>query len=354
MGKAAPDARLYLLVSGQVALTRNKRPLELVMPGEIFGATSVLCGTSRMASATVLKEAVVLGVDLARFTNTLQQMPDFALIMMRLLGTRMQGSFARAAKLGLPPLPPPVNRDALGATLINELRHALGDPQPIRMDQGGKVISAGAAAMFMYVLVEGRVAITVDDTVVERIGPGGVFGEMALVGGSARAADAVTEVASAWYPIGRKELTHVTLTSAELGVALLRSLCRRVMHAGFLLSESPARLAAMPLPRLDISRIGGLKMLQGRTLRNFITEATALVGTIEAAQAANDATALLAAAKALKELTQKVGAERLNFYAGSLETVLTAGPREAAPNVVTAMREELQDTCDEVREQIGA
>ena len=64
--------------------------------------------------------------------------------------------------------------------------------------------------------------------------------------------------------------------------------------------------------------------------------------------------ALLAAAKALRELTQKVGAERLNFYAGSLETVLTAGPREAAPNVVTAMREELQDTCDEVREQIGA
>ena len=97
---AGSGAQLYLLVSGQVALTRNKHPLELVMPGEIFGATSVLCNTSRMATATVLKDAVVIGIDLPRFTKTLQQMPDFALVMMRLLGTRLQGSFARAAKLG--------------------------------------------------------------------------------------------------------------------------------------------------------------------------------------------------------------------------------------------------------------
>ena len=350
---AGSGAQLYLLVSGQVALTRNKHPLELVMPSEIFGATSVLCNTSRMATATVLKDAVVIGIDLPRFTKTLQQMPDFALVMMRLLGTRLQGSFARAAKLGLPPLPPPINKDALDATLIRQLGHALGDPQPIRMEPNGKVISAGAVAMFMYVLIEGRVAISLNDAVVERVGPGGVFGEMALVGGGARAADAVTEAASAWYPIGRKELAHVTLTSADLGVALLRSLCRRLMHAGFLLSEPPARLAAMPLARLDLSRMGGLKMFQGRTLRSFVSEATLLVGRIEGALAGNDSAGLLASAKTLKELTQKVGAERLNFYAGSLEAVLTTGPREAAPNVVAAMREELQDTCDEVREQIG-
>lgn len=351
--QSAPGAQIYLLVSGQVALTRNKRPLELVMPGEIFGATTVLCNSSRIATATVLKDAVIIGIDLPAFAKTLQRQPDFALILMRLLGARLQGSFARAAKLNLPELPPLQNRDALGSAQIGQLGHALGDPQPTRMEPGGKVISAGGVAMFMYVLIEGRIGIMLGESAVETIGPGGAFGEMALVGGGARAADAVVEVAASWYPIGRKELVHVTAASAELGMGLLRSLCRRVMHAGFLLSEPPARLAAMQLVRVDVGRMGGLKMFQGRTLRTFISEATALVARAESALAANDPAGMLAAARALREQTLKVGADRLGYYAGSLETALTTGPREAAPNVVAALRDELQDTCDEVREAIG-
>jgi CRP/FNR family cyclic AMP-dependent transcriptional regulator len=79
----------------------------------------------------------------------------------------------------------------------------------------------------MYVVLEGRVAITIKGGLVGRAGPGGVFGEMALVDQSARAATAVAENDCALLAINRAAFLQLVKTSPAFGAALLSGLAAR-------------------------------------------------------------------------------------------------------------------------------
>jgi len=56
---------------------------------------------------------------------------------------------------------------------------------------GETVFRSGDPADGMYAVVEGEVEIQLDGRVLERIGPGGVFGEMALIDALPRSATAI-------------------------------------------------------------------------------------------------------------------------------------------------------------------
>ena len=60
-----------------------------------------------------------------------------------------------------------------------------------------------------------------------RAGPGGVFGEMALVDQSVRAATATAETACALLAINRVAFLYLVKTSPAFGAALLSGLAER-------------------------------------------------------------------------------------------------------------------------------
>ena len=60
----------------------------------------------------------------------------------------------------------------------------------------------------MYAVVQGRVAVTIGGRVVERLGPGGAFGEAALVDPSPRLASAVAETDCELQPITAPGISH--------------------------------------------------------------------------------------------------------------------------------------------------
>ena len=88
----------------------------------------------------------------------------------------------------------------------------------------------GEGGVFMYVVLEGRIAISIKSKVVERIGPGGVFGEMALVDQSPRAASAVAETASSLLSINRSDVLSSVKTNPAFAVSLLRGLADRLRY----------------------------------------------------------------------------------------------------------------------------
>lgn len=65
------------------------------------------------------------------------------------------------------------------------------EQQTESMAAGQTVFSAGEKGQAMFAVIEGEVDIVIRGKVVESIGPGGVFGEMALVDDSPRAATAM-------------------------------------------------------------------------------------------------------------------------------------------------------------------
>ncbi len=83
----------------------------------------------------------------------------------------------------------------------------------------------------MYLPREGRVAITADGRTLERVGVGGVFGEMALVDRATRAANAVAETDCALMAVNRKQFLELVQTNPAFGLSLLKLLAQRLQAA---------------------------------------------------------------------------------------------------------------------------
>ena len=82
----------------------------------------------------------------------------------------------------------------------------------------------------MYVVLEGRVAISIKGGVVGRVGAGGMFGEMALVDQSVRAATATAEIDSKLIAINRNAFLQLVKTSPAFGSSLLAGLAERAKN----------------------------------------------------------------------------------------------------------------------------
>jgi CRP-like cAMP-binding protein len=228
-GIFARKARMYLLLEGQVALTVKGKPLHLVLPGEYFGELAIISDAPRSATATALKKSQLATMDEKRVLQALPQAPEFALQLVSSITGQMRRSVVRllAAKR---PMVPRLGGTGIDAEQAAKLRSTLGDRQPTVMKKGEVVVNQGASGIYMFVLLEGTAAISVDGRAVEQVGPGETFGEVALLGAAPRAASAVAETDGAWMPVNREAFLRIVREHPAIGLALLRSMCERVRH----------------------------------------------------------------------------------------------------------------------------
>ena len=82
----------------------------------------------------------------------------------------------------------------------------------------------------MYVVRSGKVNITTFGTVLETVGPNGMFGEMALIDGSPRSATAVAAEATEVAPIDRRAFAHLVRQDPDFALRVMRLLASRIRH----------------------------------------------------------------------------------------------------------------------------
>lgn len=234
-GFFAKGSRVFLLLEGEVTLTLNGKPIDLIMPGEFFGELSLILDAPRTATATARKNCVVLALDEKRLLDSLRQAPEFALMLVGVMAQRLRRSVERLLGGRGGPLPPRAGGRGLDDKMLAELRHAMGDPAPTPMKAGDAIVTKGAVGASMFVVTAGQVSIAVDGHVVERVGPGEIFGETALLGPAARAATATAEADGAWLPVARKDFLALIKAKPAAGLALLRSMSERICHMTSLL-----------------------------------------------------------------------------------------------------------------------
>ena len=234
-GFFAKGARIYLLLDGDVMLTRAGKPLDLVPPGEIFGEMAAIAEAPRSATATAHKNCRVLSLDEKQFQHALQKKPEFALMLMSVMAQRLRRGVARLAAAKKTAVEVLEHKNTLDKKMLAELQHALGDPVPTTAAAGKTVVTKGALGACMFVVTRGRIAISVDGTVIEHVGPGGAFGEMALVDRSGRSATAIAETDSDWLLIGKDQFVAMVGARPAFGIALMRSMSARVLHIDKLL-----------------------------------------------------------------------------------------------------------------------
>ncbi len=231
-------AKMYLLVEGEVKLVIGRKAIDILKSGEIFGEMALISGMRRTATAVATTACRVLSMKMSQFQQALSRTPEFALMLMSIMINRLRLTTARLSiKHALPVASKlresRVFEDAILTGLLSEARSIA----QTRLAPGMPIMTAGETGHCMYVVLEGRVAVSVQDKVVERVGPGGVIGEMALIDQSPRAASAAAETGCTLLPISRNDFLALIKNNPSFAVALLKNLAERLR---FMTSHIPS------------------------------------------------------------------------------------------------------------------
>ena len=89
---------MYAVVEGEVDLTFGGKPLATVGPGGLFGEMALIDKEPRIASAVARTDATIVPVDEKRFLFLIQQTPNFAVHVMRVLSERLRAMDRRLAE----------------------------------------------------------------------------------------------------------------------------------------------------------------------------------------------------------------------------------------------------------------
>jgi CRP/FNR family transcriptional regulator, cyclic AMP receptor protein len=229
--------RMYLLVDGEVGLLRGTKSIDVIKAGEIFGELAALTGQPRSASAMARTECRAISLDLGQFQQAIQKTPEFALMMMSIIINRLRLT-ATMMKMTRT-LPDARERDEVRVfdkRMLEELVGTMRERPRQEVLPDRVIMEEGQGGVFMYVVLEGRVAITIQSKVVERVGQGGVFGEMALVDQSRRAASAIAETRCLLLTLNRNDFLGLIRSKPGFAVSLLKGLAERLR---FLTAQKP-------------------------------------------------------------------------------------------------------------------
>jgi len=219
--------RMYVLIMGEVEMIAQDKVIGTVRPGETFGEMAVIAHAARTATARAKGACTLIGLDDKQFQLALQQKPEFALMLMSIMNKRLRSTISRLNATRALHAGEAKEHVVFDKKLLAALVKLMQGQEPARYDAGKMIMQEGTGGAFMYIVLEGKVAIAIKGGIVARAGPGGVFGEMALVDQSVRAATATAETDCALLAINRNAFLHLVKTSPAFGAALLAGLAER-------------------------------------------------------------------------------------------------------------------------------
>ena len=161
--------------------------------------------------------------------------------------------------------------------LLRSRRYARGEVIFLEGDQGTA----------LCLIAEGRIRIQLTgadgrEVVINVYGPGEIFGEMALLDGEPRSADAIAQDASRVFWLQREDFAAFLDTHPRASMTMLASLSRRLRHTTRVVQDAtfrdvPARLARV---LLDLAARNGQAIPQGIRIESRLTqgELAAMVG----------------------------------------------------------------------------
>ena len=221
--------KMYLLLEGEVELVASRKVIGSVAKGQIFGEMASITHAPRTASAVAKSACSVIALDDKQFQAGLKEKPAFALMLMSMLIGRLRETTARlAASETLKDEALHKETAAFDPARLAELAEGISDDVPVYFDRRKPIVEEGQVGLRMYVVIEGTVAVSIGGNIVERLGPGGVFGEQALIESSPRMASVTAETDCSLLPISRNAFQMLVKTSPEFAASLLGSLAERL------------------------------------------------------------------------------------------------------------------------------
>lgn len=195
-----PGDRFYLVRSGALeAVDGEGAVLSAIGPGEGFGELALLDRRPRGATVRATEDAELWSLDRGHFERWVRDRYEIA--------ARIRASSEERAALAALPF-------FRGLDPV-ELDRLLPHIATVRVRAGDNVFSQGDPGDRYYIVREGEAEVTTGGRQVSRIGPGGGFGELALLLGKPRSATVTAVSDLVLAALGRNEFAWLVRTSGE-------------------------------------------------------------------------------------------------------------------------------------------
>lgn len=99
---------------------------------------------------------------------------------------------------------------------------------PLRLDPGQVVFSAGDRGQEMFIVRTGSVDLRIGETLLETVGQGGIFGELALVDPAPRSATAVAGPDCTLVLVDATSFNDLVRRVPGLGLEVMKVMARRL------------------------------------------------------------------------------------------------------------------------------
>jgi CRP-like cAMP-binding protein len=152
------------------------------------------------------------------------------------------------------------------------------------LKRGATIVSKGDPGNSLVVVVSGTVKISISSpdgrsAILNLIGPGEIFGEVALLDGRARTADATANTNCEIYVIDRRDFIPFVRSQPALAMKLIELLCERLRWTSdqveeVILQNLPGRLASALLRLIEKHKLAPA----GRTIAITQQEISEMVG----------------------------------------------------------------------------
>ncbi len=221
---------MYLLLEGEVRLFRGVRVLDIVRSGEIFGEMAVITGQPRTAWAVAREPCKALMLEPLQFVDAICTTPEFVLMLMRIMFKRLRLTSEFLRKTGRLRNSGKTHEKVFSKALVKQLTKAMGTREPETIPATTTIIREGEtdSDSSMYVVVSGEISVSMQDTFIERIGVGGILGEISLLNDSPRTASAIALTEVQLLPISRDDFMRLVKSNPTFAVTLLRGIATRL------------------------------------------------------------------------------------------------------------------------------
>ena len=237
-GKASvfsEGSRMYFLLDGDVELSVGKKAIGSVAKGEVFGEMSSITQLPRSATATAKTPCTLISLNEKQFQDALGKAPEFALMLMAIMIGRLRETVSQVSAT-LSATEQGNKAMVFDRKLLADLQKEMDDKPPTLHHLNKVIMKEGDRGIFMYLVLEGTVAVTINEKTIEQVGPGGVFGEMALIDQSPRSANAVAETDCSLLAINRNVFLSLVKTEPTFGISLLSAMAERVRNTGAIIA----------------------------------------------------------------------------------------------------------------------
>jgi CRP-like cAMP-binding protein len=102
---------------------------------------------------------------------------------------------------------------------------------------GQSIFNQGEAGSTMYVVQDGEVDLLVNGQLVEKLGPGGVLGEMGLIDTAPRSASAIARTACKLIPVNHDRFALLVQHTPDFALQIMRVMAGRLRAMDQLLMD---------------------------------------------------------------------------------------------------------------------